>query len=143
MRRHAVESKRLDIGRRLRLAPDLSGCVGVGRQCKQRLFGCRDIGRRIGATGRLQAIEPYLGGNLFRGQGGDPGGDRLGRRCEDVLARRTRALFLNARAAIGMAPRVAELLAQELGRDTNWQQQQLADFAQLAAGYLVPNPPKG
>src|ERR1039458_3180241 len=40
---------------------------------------------------------------------------------EDVLARRTRALFLNAQAALRMAPRVVELMARELGRDGAWQ----------------------
>ncbi len=40
---------------------------------------------------------------------------------EDVLARRTRALFLDARAAMQIAPRAAELMAGELGRDTVWQ----------------------
>ncbi len=39
------------------------------------------------------------------------------RRVEDVLARRTRALFLDARASIEAAPAVAALLAAELGRD--------------------------
>ena len=39
----------------------------------------------------------------------------MARTVEDVLSRRTRALLLNARAAIAMAPRVAELLAAELG----------------------------
>lgn len=54
---------------------------------------------------------------------------------EDVLARRTRALFLNARAAIAMAPRVAELMAKELGRDAPWQAKQVEAFQQLARGY--------
>ncbi len=61
----------------------------------------------------------------------------MARTVEDVLARRTRALFLNARAAIEMAPRVAQLMADELSRDTNWQQQQVAAFTELAKGYLV------
>ena len=39
------------------------------------------------------------------------------RMIEDVLARRTRALFLDARASLEAAPRVAALLARELGRD--------------------------
>jgi glycerol-3-phosphate dehydrogenase len=55
---------------------------------------------------------------------------------EDVLARRTRALFLNARAALAMAPRVAELMAKELGRDASWQAKQLESFEQLARGYV-------
>jgi glycerol-3-phosphate dehydrogenase len=56
---------------------------------------------------------------------------------EDVLARRTRALFLNARAALRMAPRVAELMAHESGRDAEWQSRQLAAFAEVAKGYLL------
>jgi glycerol-3-phosphate dehydrogenase len=56
---------------------------------------------------------------------------------EDVLARRTRALFLNARAAIRMAPRVAQILAKELGRDQQWQENQIQLFEELAKGYLV------
>ena len=41
----------------------------------------------------------------------------MARTVEDVLARRTRALFLNARAALAMAPAVADLMASELGWD--------------------------
>jgi glycerol-3-phosphate dehydrogenase len=61
----------------------------------------------------------------------------MARTVEDVLARRTRALFLNARAAIDMAPRVAELIARELGEDANWQRQQIESFSELAKDYLV------
>ena len=57
---------------------------------------------------------------------------------EDVLARRTRALFLNARAAIEMAPRVAELLAGELGRDRDWEIAQLQTFRETANNYVAP-----
>jgi glycerol-3-phosphate dehydrogenase len=65
------------------------------------------------------------------------GREELARTVEDVLARRTRALFLNARAAIRMAPRVAALLARELDRDAAWQADQVRQFNQVAAGYLV------
>ncbi len=61
----------------------------------------------------------------------------MARTVEDVLARRTRALFLNARAAMEMAPKAAELLARELGRDSGWQAAQVAAFRELAKGYLV------
>ena len=61
----------------------------------------------------------------------------MARTIEDVLARRTRVLYLNARAALAMSPAVADLLARELGRDEAWQQRQLQDFAQTAAGSLV------
>ena len=61
----------------------------------------------------------------------------MARTVEDILARRTRALFLNARAALLMAERVAVLLAVELKRDVNWVDQQVAEFQQVASGYLV------
>lgn len=61
----------------------------------------------------------------------------MARTVEDVLARRTRALFLNARAALAMSPAVGQLLANELGRDENWQRHQLAEFREIAAGFLV------
>ena len=62
----------------------------------------------------------------------------MARTVEDVLARRTRALFLNAGAAIEMAPAAARLLARELGRDEAWQAQQVDAFRELARGYCVP-----
>jgi glycerol-3-phosphate dehydrogenase len=61
----------------------------------------------------------------------------MARSVEDVLARRTRALFLNARAAMEMAPETARLLARELGRDEAWQRQQIESFGSLARGYVV------
>lgn len=56
---------------------------------------------------------------------------------EDILARRTRALLLNAKAAIDSAPKVAGLMAKELGKDQNWIEEQLNDFAKIAANYVV------
>src|SRR5271157_6027146 len=61
------------------------------------------------------------------------------RMIEDVLARRTRALFLDARASLEAAPRVAALLAGELGRDEAWQADQVARFKTLTERYLVKN----
>ncbi|SDF82476.1 glycerol-3-phosphate dehydrogenase/oxidase [Terriglobus roseus] len=55
---------------------------------------------------------------------------------EDVLSRRTRALLLNAKAAIAMAPQVAQLMAAELGHDEAWQQAQVSSFTALARQYL-------
>jgi glycerol-3-phosphate dehydrogenase len=61
----------------------------------------------------------------------------MARTVEDVLARRTRALFLDAQAAIRMAPKAAEMLAKELGKDARWQADQLVRFNETAKGYLV------
>ena len=60
----------------------------------------------------------------------------MARTVEDVLARRTRALFLDARAAIEAAPVVASLLARELHRSEEWMQKDLASFTELAQGYI-------
>jgi glycerol-3-phosphate dehydrogenase len=65
------------------------------------------------------------------------GREEMARTVEDVLARRTRALFLNAKAAIRMAPRVAALLAGELEHDTAWEADQVRKFNRVADGYLV------
>jgi glycerol-3-phosphate dehydrogenase len=62
----------------------------------------------------------------------------MARTVEDVLARRTRLLFLNARAAVAKAPQVARDLAGELGRDEAWQQSQLKSFQETANHYLLP-----
>jgi glycerol-3-phosphate dehydrogenase len=60
----------------------------------------------------------------------------MARTVEDVLARRTRALFLNAAAAIAMAPETARILAKELGHDPAWIQEQVESFTTLATQYL-------
>lgn len=60
----------------------------------------------------------------------------MARTVEDVLARRTRALFLDAAAALEAAPAVARQLATELGRDNHWEQAQLQAFVQLMPHYL-------
>ncbi len=65
----------------------------------------------------------------------------MARTVEDVLARRLRILFLDARAALIAAPRVAELMAEELGYNKEWKTEQLKDFNRLANGYL-PAPAK-
>jgi glycerol-3-phosphate dehydrogenase len=58
---------------------------------------------------------------------------------EDVLARRTRALLLDARAAMACAERVARVMAGELGRDEAWIVEEVNAFVELARGYL-PSP---
>jgi glycerol-3-phosphate dehydrogenase len=61
----------------------------------------------------------------------------MARTVDDFLARRTRALVLDARAAIEASPRVASLMAEELGRDGSWRQSQIESFSELAAHYLA------
>jgi glycerol-3-phosphate dehydrogenase len=61
----------------------------------------------------------------------------MARTVEDVLSRRTRALMLNANAAVSMAPAVAQLMATELGHDETWQHSQVAQLTTLAQGYRL------
>jgi glycerol-3-phosphate dehydrogenase len=67
----------------------------------------------------------------------------MARTVEDCLARRTRALFLNARTALVMAPAVADLMAPELGWDEAMRTKQLAAFRETASNYLLDAPPSG
>jgi len=59
----------------------------------------------------------------------------MARTIEDVLARRTRALFLNARSALKAAPAVLEILMQELNIDAAIGQRQLESFERQARSY--------
>jgi len=63
--------------------------------------------------------------------------NEMARTVEDALARRTRALFLNAKAAIEMAPKTAGIMARELKKDEIWQAQQVEAFTRTAQNYLV------
>jgi glycerol-3-phosphate dehydrogenase len=62
--------------------------------------------------------------------------NEMARTVDDILSRRTRVLQLNALEAIKMAPRVAKLLADELGNNDEWISQQTDQFQNLAKQYL-------
>jgi glycerol-3-phosphate dehydrogenase len=65
----------------------------------------------------------------------------MARTVEDVLSRRTRALVLDAGAALEAAPGVAALLARELGRDAAWVSAELTAFGTRARQSLLgPSP---
>jgi glycerol-3-phosphate dehydrogenase len=63
----------------------------------------------------------------------------MARTVEDVLARRTRALFLNSKAALDMAPVVADLMAPELAWSEMDKANQVAAFRGVAANYFLHN----
>ncbi len=56
---------------------------------------------------------------------------------EDVLARRVRLLFLDARVAVEIAPRVAQIIAKELGYDQTWIEEQVKAFIELSKHYIL------
>jgi glycerol-3-phosphate dehydrogenase len=62
--------------------------------------------------------------------------NEMPRTLEDMLARRTRSLFLDVNASIAIAPRVADIMAEELGYDSRWKEQQLEAYNKLTLNYL-------
>lgn len=63
--------------------------------------------------------------------------NEMARTLEDVLARRLRILFMDARAAMQMAPAVAAILAEERGKDHTWRNAQLKDFNRVVSHYIL------
>ncbi len=64
--------------------------------------------------------------------------NEMARGIEDFLARRTRLLFLDVRVSLKIAPKVAELMANELGYSNEWRHLELLNYSKLAHHYL-PN----
>src|SRR5690606_28839590 len=64
----------------------------------------------------------------------------MARTIEDVLARRMRLLFLDAKEAASAAKITAEVLGKELGKSAEWKQQQVSDFVKLTKKYTLHSP---
>jgi glycerol-3-phosphate dehydrogenase len=63
--------------------------------------------------------------------------NEFARTVEDVLARRTRCLLLDAKASIDMAPQVARIMAKELNKPIEWEKEQVEEYTKLANEYLL------
>lgn len=61
----------------------------------------------------------------------------MARTVDDILARRVRLLFLDARAAIASSEKVARLLAKEIGHDEAWIHKEISNFKEISKGYLL------
>ncbi len=59
------------------------------------------------------------------------------RTVEDFLARRTRCQLLDARESVKMAPKVAKIMAKELGKDEAWQTKQVEDYLKVTMNYIL------
>jgi glycerol-3-phosphate dehydrogenase len=90
------------------------------------------IQSEAGLAQRLTADLPYVGAEVVWAVRHE-----MARTVEDVLSRRTRAVFLNAKAALDAAPKVASLMARELARDSNWELMQVAEFRKVAAHFHI------
>ena len=80
----------------------------------------------------LSAALPYVGAEVIWAVRHE-----MARTVEDVLCRRTRALFLNSGAAVESAPKVATLMARELQQNADWQTRQLTAFHRVAAHFSI------
>lgn len=87
----------------------------------------------VEATPPLHPALPLTAGEIRRACR-----EEMARRLEDVLMRRSACLLLDASAALAIAPEVASLMADELGRDADWVRREIEDFTALATGYRVP-----
>jgi len=56
---------------------------------------------------------------------------------DDFLSRRTRMLIKDTIACLETAPRVAEIMAKELGKDKKWIDKEIVQFNEIAENYLV------
>lgn len=61
----------------------------------------------------------------------------MARTVEDVLSRRTRALLLDAKESIRICPEVAKLMAEVLGKDEKWIENEVQQYTKLAQQYLL------
>jgi len=95
--------------------------------------GIHLYGAEAAAVAALPGSAKELGGGLTEAMVRFAARFEYARTVEDVLARRSRLLFLDARKAIDMAPAVAGILQEELGIDP-----QLSAFLALAQQYLRP-----
>lgn len=63
--------------------------------------------------------------------------NEMARTVEDVLARRTRSLLLDAKLSIEMVPVIAKIMAQELNKSIEWENEQISEYTKLANQYLL------
>tara|TARA_R110000868_G_scaffold306734_1_gene568010 strand:+ start:42851 stop:44413 length:1563 start_codon:yes stop_codon:yes gene_type:complete len=81
---------------------------------------------------RLHKNLPYIKGEVIWAVRNE-----LAVTIEDILSRRTRALLLDAKASLEMAPEVGRLLASEFGYDDAWVEQEVKEYAALAKNYIL------
>lgn len=88
-----------------------------------------------GEPGMADPVHPRLG--VVKAEVAWAAREEMARTVDDVLARRTRSLVFDARAARDAARPVAEILAAELERDSAWVEDQVAAFQELARAYVL------
>lgn len=90
------------------------------------------ISKDAGAGEKIHENFPFTKAHVIFAVRGE-----FARTVEDVLARRVRMLFMDARAARESAETVAKVMAKELSKDDAWVAAQTQDFQRLADGYIL------
>ena len=109
-------------------AEELGALSGYGSDAE----AIRQLAQETPELGRaLHPDLPYIAAEIVWGARHE-----MSRTLDDALSRRTRALLLNARAAVDVAPAVALLLATELRKDARWVEAQVRSFRAIAALYI-------
>ena len=93
--------------------------------------GLHSYGTDASAVADLPGAQNWLADGLSEAMVRFAARFEYARTVEDMLARRSRLLFLDARKAAEIAPRVAAILTEELGQDVH-----LNDFMALSRQYL-------
>ncbi len=63
--------------------------------------------------------------------------NEMARSVEDFLARRVRCQLLDARESMRIAPRVAAIMARELGKSLEWQKDQVKQYEKVTQNYIL------
>jgi glycerol-3-phosphate dehydrogenase len=63
--------------------------------------------------------------------------EEMAMNVEDVLSRRTRCQLLDARESIRMAPEVASIMADEMGKDQKWVRDQVSAYEEVTGNYFL------
>jgi glycerol-3-phosphate dehydrogenase len=92
------------------------------------------INKIIRETGERRISEKL---NIYKGQVLWGVREEMARTTEDFLSRRTRALLLDAKESIRMAPIIAAIMAEEMNRDSTWIEEQVKSYNEVAKNYVI------
>lgn len=110
--------------------PDLSDHLYVYGSDRERILDLIECNPALGC--RISERYPYTAAEVVWAVR-----EEMALDVEDVLARRVRLLYIDAAEAIKAAPQTARIIADELGRDQQWVDDQVAAFTELARKYTL------
>ena len=58
-------------------------------------------------------------------------------KLEDILARRTRCLFLDAKETVRIAPKVLDIMKTFLNKDNDWEKKEFSNFMKISKNYIL------